>query len=63
MASSGIIGWSLAVPTRLGIALGVWLDRRSESDISWTLVLLATGLLVGAITAWYWGGRELDGEH
>lgn len=62
LGSSGIIGWSVAVPTLVGIAVGVWLDRRNGSDFSWTLVLLAAGLLVGIITAWYWGGRELEDE-
>ena len=27
----GLIGWSVAVPTVLGIALGVWIDRRFPS--------------------------------
>jgi len=63
LGTSGIIGWSVAVPTLLGIALGVWLDRRVDSDYAWTLVLLAAGLLIGGITAWYWAGRELDGDH
>ena len=58
--ASGIVGWSIAVPTLLGVAAGVWLDRRAGSDFSWTLTLLAVGLLVGCITAWYWVGRELD---
>lgn len=62
LGTSGIIGWSIVVPTLLGIALGAWLDRRTASDISWTLVLLATGLVIGGVTAWYWAGREFDDE-
>lgn len=62
LGTSGIIGWSIAVPTLLGVAAGVWLDRRSGSELSWTLMGLAVGLLVGCITAWYWVGRELDDE-
>ncbi len=57
---SGIIGWSVAVPTVLGVAAGVWLDRRTGSDFSWTLVMLAAGLLVGILAAWYWVGQELE---
>ncbi|NLD55623.1 MAG: ATPase F0F1 [Burkholderiaceae bacterium] len=57
--SSGIVGWSIAVPTLIGVAAGVWLDRRTGGDISWTLTLLAVGLLVGCLTAWFWVGREL----
>ena len=60
LGTSGIIGWSVAVPTLVGIAIGVWLDRRVDSDYSWTLVLLASGLVIGGITAWYWGGQELE---
>ena len=60
LATSGIVGWSIAVPTLLGVAAGVWLDRRLGSDVSWTLTLLAVGLLVGCLTAWYWVRRELE---
>lgn len=60
LGTSGIVGWSIAVPTLLGVAAGVWLDRRSGSELSWTLMGLAVGLLVGCITAWFWVGRELD---
>lgn len=60
LGSSGVVGWSIAVPTLVGIAVGVWLDRRVDSDYSWTLVLLAVGLVVGGLTAWYWVKRELE---
>lgn len=60
LGASGIVGWSIAVPTVLGIAVGVWLDRRLAAGFSWTLTLLAVGLLVGCLTAWYWVRRELD---
>lgn len=59
LGSSGIVGWSITVPTLLGLAAGVWLDRRSGSELSWTLSLLAVGLLAGCLIAWYWVGREL----
>ncbi|MCD6672903.1 MAG: AtpZ/AtpI family protein [Burkholderiaceae bacterium] len=59
LGTSGIVGWSIAVPTLLGVAAGIWVDRRSGSELSWTLSLLAVGLLVGCLTAWYWVGREL----
>lgn len=60
LGASGTVGWSIAVPTLLGVAAGVWLDRRSGSEISWTLTLLAVGLLVGCVTAWLWVRRELE---
>ena len=49
----GLIGWSVAVPTLLGAALGVWLDRR-HSGHSWTLALLVAGLVMGCLNAGRW---------
>ena len=54
----GLIGWSIAVPTLVGIALGMWLDRILVSDTSWTLALLLGGVALGCINAWYWVSRE-----
>jgi ATP synthase protein I len=50
----GLVGWAVAIPTLLGIALGVWLDRRWPSHYSWTLMLLFLGLITGCINAWFW---------
>ncbi|HZW98541.1 MAG TPA: AtpZ/AtpI family protein [Trueperaceae bacterium] len=58
--ASGMVGWSITVPTLIGIAIGVWLDRRYEQSFSWTLTLLAAGLVVGCLTAWYWVKREAE---
>lgn len=54
----GLIGWSVAVPTLAGIALGVWLDARYPGSYSWTLMLLVAGLGVGCLNAWHWVSRE-----
>ena len=54
----GIIGWSIAIPTLLGIALGVWIDTKFPSQYSWTLMLLFIGVVFGCINAWYWIQRE-----
>jgi len=54
----GMIGWSIAVPMILAIALGIWIDRRWPSPYSWTLMLLFGGLLLGCLNAWYWVQRE-----
>ena len=40
----GLIGWSVAVPTLLGAALGLWLDQHHPGKHSWTLALLVAGL-------------------
>ena len=54
----GFVGWSVALPTLLGIALGVWIDSHYPSRYSWTLMLLIIGLLVGCLTAWHWMAKE-----
>lgn len=54
----GLVGWSVAIPTLLGAALGVWLDQRYPSDRSWTLALLVAGLAVGCLNAWHWVAKE-----
>lgn len=54
----GLIGWSVAVPTLLGAALGLWLDQRHPGPRSWTLALLVAGLCAGCLTAWRWVARE-----
>jgi len=54
----GLVGWGVAVPTLLGAALGVWLDRRYPVSHSWTLTLLFIGLILGCLNAWHWIARE-----
>ena len=55
----GVIGWSIVIPTLLGMALGIWLDDRYTAEHSWTLALLIAGLILGCFNAWYW----IDKEH
>lgn len=54
----GVIGWSVVVPTLLGAALGLWLDRRYPGGRSWTLALLVAGLTLGCLNAWHWVSKE-----
>jgi len=54
----GIVGWSVAAPTLVGIALGIWIDRRWPGRFSWTLMLLIAGLLLGCLIAYHWVNRE-----
>ena len=54
----GLVGWSVAVPTLLGAALGVWLDQHYPGSRSWTLMLLAIGLGLGCFNAWHWVAKE-----
>jgi len=54
----GLVGWSVAIPTLLGIVLGLWLDERWPSRHSWTLTLLIIGVALGCLNAWYWIKQE-----
>jgi len=54
----GAVGWSIAVPTLLGTALGLWLDKHEPFAHSWTLALLVAGLVLGCFSAWHWVSGE-----
>lgn len=54
----GLVGWSVVVPTLLGAALGIWLDKRYPGSQSWTLGLLVLGLGLGCMNAWHWVAKE-----
>jgi ATP synthase protein I len=52
LAMIGTLGWTIVVPTLLGIFAGRWLDRTFDSGIFWTLGLLVAGLAAGCGFAW-----------
>ena len=54
----GLIGWSVVVPTLLGAALGLWLDKHYPGTHAWTLALLMAGLAIGCFNAWHWVAQE-----
>jgi ATP synthase protein I len=54
----GVIGWSVMVPTLIGIAVGIWADRKWPGQISWTLTFLFAGIILGCLNAWYWVEKE-----
>jgi ATP synthase protein I len=56
----GMVGWSVAVPTLIGVFVGRWMDSRAGGDEgrSWTLVMLAAGVAVGCFNAWRWVAKE-----
>jgi ATP synthase protein I len=54
----GLVGWAIAIPTLIGTAIGIWLDRTWESQYSWTLMMLLFGVILGCFNAWYWIQRE-----
>ena len=59
----GLVGWSVVVPTLLGTALGIWLDKHHPGKHPWTLALLVLGLALGCLNAWHWVAREDRAMH
>ena len=58
----GMVGWSVAVPTLLGAAVGIWLDKKYPVSFSWTLSWLILGLFSGCLIAWYWVPKNNSDE-
>ena len=58
LGAFGVVGWSIAIPTLFGIAIGLWIDFNWPGRMSWTLALLLAGVTVGALNAWYWISQE-----
>jgi ATP synthase protein I len=56
----GLVGWSVTVPTLIGAAVGLWLDKHHPATYSWTLALMVAGLTLGCFSAWRWIARERD---
>jgi ATP synthase protein I len=54
----GLVGWSVVVPTLLGMALGIWIDFKFPHRFSWTLALMLAGLSIGCLMAWEWVSQE-----
>ncbi|MDX1638525.1 MAG: AtpZ/AtpI family protein [Balneolaceae bacterium] len=59
----GLVGWSVAVPALLLLALGIWIDRTWDTDYSWTLMLLIMGVALGCMNAWYWVKKESEEQN
>ena len=58
LGMSGLVGWSVTIPTLIGAALGIWIDQQYPSQYSWTLMLLFVGLIIGCSNAWIWVHSE-----
>jgi ATP synthase protein I len=63
LAMMGIVGWSVALPTLIGVAIGIGLDALFPQ---WSPgILLASiliGLFCGCLIAWFWVQRESETE-
>ena len=58
----GLVGWSVAIPTLIGVMIGLWMDARWPGRPSWTLTLLIIGVGLGCLNAWYWIKQESQRE-
>lgn len=54
----GLVGWSIVLPTLLGVFAGSWVDDQWPSQVSWTLTLMFIGLGLGCANAWLWIKKE-----
>lgn len=52
LAMIGALGWTIVIPTLIGVFAGRWLDREFRSGLFWTLGLLVLGLSTGCALAW-----------
>jgi ATP synthase protein I len=59
VALFGLVGWSVALPTLLSLALGIWIDRTWPGQFSWTLMLLLIGIILGCYNGWRVIQKEL----
>jgi ATP synthase protein I len=57
LAQVGTLGWTIVLPTLLGVFAGHWVDRRLGTGIFWTGPLLLAGLALGCWSAWRWMHR------
>jgi len=58
----GLVGWSVAVPTAIGVYLGIKLEQWYPGRFSWPLTGLVVGIAVGCLNAWFWVRRESRDE-
>ena len=50
----GVLGWTIVVPTLLGLALGRWMDREFATGIFFSAPLIIIGAILGFWSAWKW---------
>ena len=57
LAQVGVLGWTIVLPTLIGMFCGRWIDRRFHTGIFWTAPLMLLGLAMGCWAAWRWMHR------
>lgn len=58
LAWIGVLGWSIVLPTLLGVLAGRALDRYFGTGILFTGCLLTAGLVLGCVLGW----RRINSE-
>lgn len=53
----GILGWTIVVPTLLGVVVGRWLDRSFATGVFFSAPLIMIGAAFGLWSAWKWMHR------
>lgn len=56
----GMVGWSIALPSVVGVFAGLWIDTAWPGRYSWTLMLFIVGLGLGCYNVWYWLQKERE---
>lgn len=54
----GILGWTIIVPTLLGVILGRLIDRSLQTGIFFSAPLIMIGAAFGLWSAWKWMHRS-----
>jgi len=54
----GILGWTIVLPTLLGLAIGHWLDKHFATGVFFSALLLMVGAAIGLWSAWKWMHRQ-----
>lgn len=54
----GILGWTIVVPTLLGVFIGRWLDRTFDSGVFFSAPAIMIGAGFGFWSAWKWMHRS-----
>ena len=54
----GVLGWTIVVPTLLGLVLGRWLDRQAGGGVFFSAPLLMLGAAAGMWFAVKWMHRQ-----
>ncbi len=59
----GILGWSIVIPTLLGLAVGHWLDKYFGTRVFFSAPLLMVGAAFGLWSAWKWLHLQIRSGH